>query len=109
MRPVYNYAIVMQMEDLKAGVYKHYKGGLYMLLGQATHSETGEQLIAYVQLSGKQGSKIWVRPYDSFVGEVTVDGVRKPRFGYLGMEIPDTVAAWYDPVGGYSGADRDDG
>jgi hypothetical protein len=96
------------MRELKAGIYKHYKGGLYMVLGIAQHSETNEKLVAYIQLSGKAGSKIWVRPYSMFFEEVIVDGVIKPRFGYIGEKVEPVFAKFYDPLGGYTGADRVD-
>jgi hypothetical protein len=97
------------MNELKAGIYKHYKGGLYMVLGVANHSETGEKLVAYIQLSGQQGAKIWVRPYEMFFEDVVVGNVRKPRFAYIGEQVEPVFARWYDPLGGYTGADRVDG
>lgn len=96
------------MNELKAGIYKHYKGGLYMVLGVARHEETREKLVAYIQLSGKYGAKIWVRPYDSFMESVEINGVVKPRFVYIGEEVEPVFAKFYDPLGGYSGADRVD-
>jgi hypothetical protein len=68
------------MNQLQAGVYKHYKGGLYYVLGAAAHSETQEKLVAYLQLSGKTGPKIWVRPYDMFFEHVATNGVVPPRW-----------------------------
>lgn len=96
------------MNELKAGIYKHYKGGLYMVLGVARHEETNEKLVAYIQLSGKHGAKIWVRPYRTFFDEIIINGVVKPRFAYIGEEVSDIFAKWYDPLGGYRGADRVD-
>jgi hypothetical protein len=96
------------MNELKAGIYKHYKGGLYMVLGVARHEETDEKLIAYIQLSGKKGPKIWVRAYKTFFDEIVVNGVIKPRFAYIGDEVEEVFAKWYDPLSGYKGADRVD-
>jgi hypothetical protein len=96
------------MTDIAAGVYKHYKGGLYLMLGAAQHEGTGERLVAYIQLSGKVGPKIWVRPYDQFFENVDAGGVIKPRFVYIGEGVSEVFAKWYDPLGGYHGADRDD-
>lgn len=96
------------MTELKAGVYKHYKGGLYLVIGSARHSETGEKLVAYIQLSGRAGAKVWVQPYKRFFEEIVIAGVMKPRFAYIGEEVADVFGKWYDPLGGYSGADRVD-
>ena len=36
------------MTDIKAGIYEHYKGGRYLVLGLARHTETDEVLVVYV-------------------------------------------------------------
>lgn len=96
------------MNDLRAGVYKHYKGDLYLVLGIARHSESGEKLVVHIQLSGRAGAKMWARPYRQFIDEVIVNGVIKPRFVYIGEEVSDVFAKFYDPLAGYKGADRVD-
>ena len=37
---------------MEAGIYKHYKGGYYQVLGVAAHSETDEMMVVYVSLTG---------------------------------------------------------
>lgn len=94
------------MHDLKAGIYKHYKGGMYLVLGVARHSETDEKLIAYVPLGVLDKPRIVVRPYSMFFEDVEINGISKPRFIYIG-EMPDHEAAkLYDPLSGYKGKDR---
>ncbi|WP_312843239.1 DUF1653 domain-containing protein [Diaphorobacter nitroreducens] len=60
------------------GRYRHYKGGLYEVLGAVRHSETLEPMTLYRALYGEQG--LWVRPAAMFNGTVVVDGREQPRF-----------------------------
>lgn len=60
------------------GLYRHYKGLLYEVLGTARHSETLEPLTLYRALYGEHG--LWVRPAAMFNEEVVINGVRQPRF-----------------------------
>ena len=59
------------------GLYRHYKGNDYEVLGTATHSETGERLVVYRPCYGERA--LWVRPLAMFIEEVEVAGVRQPR------------------------------
>ena len=68
--------------EIPPGRYRHYKGGLYEVLGVARHSETEEELVVYRALYGESG--LWVRPKAMFQDQVTVEGQRVPRFAYLG-------------------------
>lgn len=63
------------------GVYRHYKGKLYDVIGIATHSETGERLVVYRPQYGERA--LWVRPLAMFTETVVVDGVGRPRFERL--------------------------
>ena len=45
---------------IQAGVYRHYKGNTYQVIGIAKHSETEEDLVVYRALYGAFG--LWVRP-----------------------------------------------
>jgi hypothetical protein len=96
------------MHDLKAGVYRHYKGGMYLVLGVARHSETDEKLVAYIPLAVLDKPRIVVRPYDMFFENVLVKGVNKPRFEYMGEMLDSETAKLYDPLSGYTGKDRVD-
>ena len=70
------------MNEIKPGRYRHFKGGEYEVVGLATHSETGEQLVVYQALYGDRG--LWVRPAAMFLETVVRDGRVRPRFKYIG-------------------------
>lgn len=96
------------MNELKAGIYKHYKGLLVLVLGVARHSETEEKLVAYIPLGVKAGPRITVRPYNMFFETVSVKGQKIPRFTYFDEVVDSKIADRYDPLSGYRGADRVD-
>jgi hypothetical protein len=60
------------------GLYRHYKGLMYEVMGTARHSETLAPMTLYRALYGERG--LWVRPAAMFNEEVVIDGVRQPRF-----------------------------
>ncbi len=66
------------MAELKTGVYRHFKGKEYELLGAAKHSETLEDLAVYMALYGER--EMWVRPLNMFLEKVMVNGKEVPRF-----------------------------
>ena len=72
-----------QRVQLKPGLYQHYKGPLYRVLGVTTHSETQELLVLYQALYGEMG--LWSRPLEMFVESVACAHNREPvpRFAYL--------------------------
>ncbi|WP_417564739.1 DUF1653 domain-containing protein [Microbacterium sp.] len=63
---------------VEPGIYEHFKGNRYEVIGVARHSETEEPFVCYRQLYGDHG--LWVRPLDLFVGDVDRDGYRGSRF-----------------------------
>jgi len=60
------------------GLYRHYKGLMYEVVGTARHSESLEPMTLYRALYGERG--LWVRPAAMFNEEVVIEGVRQPRF-----------------------------
>ena len=75
--------------QLRCGVYEHYKGKRYLVLGVARHTETGELLAVYVplyELPDNGGTQMAVRPLEMFTGEVTVGSATMPRFRFTGGE-----------------------
>lgn len=63
------------------GIYQHYKGNRYKVLGTARHSETEEPLVIYQMLYGDYS--FWARPLTLFCGTVEVDGKPVPRFRFI--------------------------
>lgn len=55
----------MKHWSVGADVYKHYKGGHYRVIGESTHSETGEKLINYVRVDCP-AKLMWSRPAEMF-------------------------------------------
>jgi len=57
------------MRKLKiGGIYKHFKGDKYLVLGVVRHSETKEEMVLYRQLYGE--GELWVRPKAMFLEKV---------------------------------------
>ena len=63
------------------GLYEHYKGMRYEVVGTVRHSETLEPMTLYRALYGEHG--LWVRPAAMFNETVVIDGVEQPRFRRL--------------------------
>ncbi len=66
---------------LEPGVYIHYKSATmrYEVIGVGLETETNQPVVIYRPLY-ETSVKYWVRPYDMFVGTVSVDGKEIPRF-----------------------------
>lgn len=74
------------MAKIKIGLYRHFKGDTYEVLGVARHSETLEELVIY------QGSyyheefgnnPIFVRPLSDFLEKKDIDGKKVNRFEFI--------------------------
>ncbi|AEF22880.1 protein of unknown function DUF1653 [Pseudomonas fulva 12-X] len=72
------------MMSLQPGLYRHYKGPDYRVLGVAKHSETEEEVVVYQALYGEYG--LWVRPLAMFTSQVELDGEQVPRFALVEAE-----------------------
>ncbi len=75
------------MQNIKTGLYQHYKGKEYEVIGIAKHSETLEELVIYKALYDSEDfgkNAIWARPVSMFTDTITIDGKEIPRFEYKG-------------------------
>ena len=63
------------------GIYRHYKGNYYTLVGIAKHSETLEELVIYQAQDGDKALR--ARPLKMFFDKVIVNGVEVNRFEYI--------------------------
>ena len=71
---------------MKLGLYQHYKGNLYQVLGVARHSETPhDPLVIYQALYGDYG--LWARPQGMFEEMVTYQNKTMPRFVLLSENL----------------------
>ena len=66
------------------GMYQHYSGKKYKVMGIFRHSEDLVLYVAYVgQYEDAQYGTNWIRPLDMFLEEVEIQGKQQPRFKYL--------------------------
>lgn len=70
---------------MKKGIYKHYKGNNYEVVGLARHSETTEEMVVYKALYASEFGRdtVWVRPLGMFKENVTLNGQEVPRFAFV--------------------------
>lgn len=68
--------------DPQPGLYRHYKGNDYRVVGLARHSETLEPMVIYQALYGDRGT--WVRPARMWSESVEIAGRRVVRFARIG-------------------------
>ena len=80
------------LSETEPGLYRHYKGNLYQVLGTARHSEDLSAMTVYRALYGERG--LWVRPATMFAEMVEVDGVVQPRFQKI-SESARPLVGWF--------------
>jgi len=66
---------------MQTGIYRHYKGKLYHVIGIGRHSESLDKMVVYRCLYGNYG--LWVRPYKMFMEYIELNGESVPRFSFL--------------------------
>ena len=68
----------MDMQEIRPGIWRHFKGNRYQVIGMAKHSETLEDMVVYHALYGEGG--LWVRPASMWLENVERDGKTYQRF-----------------------------
>lgn len=64
--------------NILPGIYRHFKGGRYEVIGIASHSENPEEkFVVYKNLST---GLFWVRPAQMFIETINREGYKGPRF-----------------------------
>ncbi len=69
-------------EIVVGGIYKHFKGGTYVVLNVAHDHDSYEEQVVYMQLYDQP--RVWVRPLSMFLENVNDHGNIKPRFEFTG-------------------------
>ena len=73
-------------------VFRHFKGDLYLLLGFAYHTETGEKMVIYKALYDE--CETYVRPYEMFA-ELVPEGKENPtgqKFRFMYWQVESVVS-----------------
>jgi hypothetical protein len=79
----------MIMNDgLVSGVWRHFKGQEYLVLGLARDDETDEVLVIYVRLYPREGIPMSARKLSVWNQTVQHNGRTVPRFTYVGSVSP---------------------
>lgn len=66
---------------VQLGIYQHYKGKLYQVIGISRYFETLEEMVVYQALYDNYG--LWVRPLSMFCEIIIFKGSPKPRFRFI--------------------------
>ncbi|HPO05568.1 MAG TPA: DUF1653 domain-containing protein [Candidatus Gracilibacteria bacterium] len=75
------------MSELKKGIYRHFKGGLYEVIDFAHDCENSEsEVVIYKALYPTEfgETSLWVREKLNFLEILEKDGKSFPRFEFIG-------------------------
>lgn len=74
-------------EELRCGVYEHYKGSRYFVVGIARDDATEDLLVIYTRLYRRDGVPMSARRLADFLGVTKNDeGAEVQRFRYIGLQ-----------------------
>ena len=83
------------VQAIPCGLYRHFKGNEYEVIGIARHSETTEPMVVYKALYGDGG--IWVRPAQMWNETIERDGKKYKRFEKIEVLFSTTYAPQNGP------------
>ena len=76
--PVITSSAMAENDQVAPGIYRHYKGKNYKVIGVGMHTESEEKLVLYQSQYGN--FDLWARPVSMWNEEVDYEGQTLPRF-----------------------------
>ena len=73
----------IQVKPMELGLYKHYKGNMYEVIGIAKHSETLEEMVVYKATYQEEPHNKWVRQIAMFLEKIEINGNLIERFSKI--------------------------
>ena len=73
---------ILSRDSVKPGVYYHFKGNTYHVLGVAENTETRELTVVYIPQYGKHAGKLSNRDLKMFLEEID-----RPEIPYKGLRF----------------------
>lgn len=67
------------MKPKKDTIYKHFKGGYYLVLEIAENTETGEEYVIYRRFNDDEAT-VWARPLKHWLSPAKTEDGEVPRF-----------------------------
>lgn len=72
-------------KKIPCGVYEHYKGKRYFVIGLGRDHETDEVMVIYCRLYSREGLPLSIRRAVDFMEDVEWCGRTVARFTYVGL------------------------
>lgn len=79
--------LAQRYKDMIGKTYRHFKGGKYIVVDIAVHSENAGVMVIYKSVSDP--SLVWARPLDMFLGDVDKYKYPLARQDQRFMEVRD--------------------
>lgn len=79
----------MSKNTIKTGIWRHYKGNDYRVLGTIIDATRDEDIVLYEDRERKEGTNkkmTFTRTIEDFLELIYVDGKEEKRFTFLGHE-----------------------